>query len=295
MQRTVVSNFRTAELSAGRQGAPLAGFFDAAILGHATLTRVSQNIGGIGNASVIPALSRPTPVALDSSYFAFDTGPGNVLIDATVRIISQGKSHYDKDGEAGARGLDEIDAEAVEEVLQSEYITRRPPKTTGRELFSDDLARELVESLRAKNVSDDGIVATITRMTSESIVRAYSAYIIPLVGPIDELYICGGGAFNPNILSYLSSSFPHTKVRKMEEATLGLSAEAKEAVMFAVLGFLGLCGRSVPIAGLSERREEAVLGAVTPGRNYRELLERVVRDDGEFGRKDILGRIIMQS
>ncbi|KFY04545.1 hypothetical protein O988_00705 [Pseudogymnoascus sp. VKM F-3808] len=293
-KKTVVSNFRTAELAAGRQGAPLSGFFEAAILRHATLTRISQNIGGIGNASVIPALNRPRPAALDSSYFAFDSGPGNVLIDATVRLISQGKYHYDKDGEAGARGVNEIDAEAVEEFLQKEYFMRKPPKTTGRELFSDDLARELIESLRAKNVSDDGIVATITRMTSESIVRAYSAYVIPLVGHIDELYICGGGAFNPNILSYLGSSLPHTKVRKMGEATLGLSAEAKEAVLFAVLGFLGLCGRSVPIAGFSERREKAVLGAITPGGNYRELLERVVRDDGEFGKKGILGRIIMQ-
>lgn len=294
--RTVVSNFRTAELAAGRQGAPLSGFFEAAILAHPTITRVSQNIGGIGNASVVPAITGPGPAALNSSYFAFDTGPGNVLIDAAVRALSDGKLHYDKDGEAGSRGEKGIDFEAVEDFLAEEYFQRVPPKTTGRELFSDDLAQSLIARLRVRNpsISPDAIISTITRMTAESIVRAYESYIIPRIGHIDELYVCGGGALNPNLMAHLTARLPGTRVAAMEKQTLGLSAEAKEAVLFAVLGFLGVCGRQVSVAGGSESRDGVVLGAVTPGSNYRQVLDRVVADK-EFLTKGILGRIIMES
>jgi 1,6-anhydro-N-acetylmuramate kinase len=259
------------------------------------LTRISQNIGGIGNASIVPATNRPGPTTLDSSYFAFDTGPGNVLIDATVRLLSGGKAHYDKDGEAGSRGEREIDQAAVEEFLSRKYFQMKPPKTTGREIFSDDLTGKMIESLRSKNasISDDGIVATITRMTSESIVRAYEKHVIPVIGKIDELYICGGGAFNPNIMKWLGERLPQTKVERIEKVALGLRADAKEAVLFAVLGFLGVCGRHVPIAGFSENSQPALLGSLTPGENYRSVMERVVGAE-EFTSAGVLGRIVMK-
>lgn len=283
--RTVISNFRTAELAAGRQGAPLSGFFEAAVLAHPSQTRISQNIGGIGNATVVPSST-----VSGSSYYAFDTGPGNVLIDATVRLISKGTAHYDKDGEMGARGEIEIDNEAVELFLKRDYFERKPPKTTGREMFSDNLAKEIIDELKAKEISDDGIVATITRMTSESIVRAYEKFVIPRVGQIDEVYICGGGAFNPNIMSHLSARLPGTKVGVLDSTTIGIGAAAKEAVLFAVLGFLGICGRHVAIADLSETMDEVVLGCVTPGDNYRNLLQKVAGDK-EFMSAGTLGRI----
>ncbi|TVY41653.1 Anhydro-N-acetylmuramic acid kinase [Lachnellula occidentalis] len=286
--KTVISNFRTAELALGRQGAPLSGFFEAAILAHPSQTRISQNIGGIGNATVVPSSKVP-----DSGYFAFDTGPGNVLIDATVRYISKGEAHYDKDGEMGARGESEIDNEAVECFLKRDYFERKPPKTTGREMFSDTLAKEIIDDLRAKGISNDGIVATITRMTSESIVRAYENFVIPVVGHIDEVYICGGGAFNPNIMRHLSARLPRTKVGVLDSTTIGISAAAKEAVLFAVLGFLGLCGRKVAVADMSETRREVVLGCVTPGDNYRSLLKKVAGDE-EFMGAGTLGRIFMR-
>ncbi|TVY54085.1 Anhydro-N-acetylmuramic acid kinase [Lachnellula cervina] len=287
--RTVISSFRTAELAVGRQGAPLSGFFEAAILAHPSQTRISQNIGGIGNATVVPSSRVP-----DSSYFAFDTGPGNVLIDATMRYISKGEAHYDKDGEVGARGESEIDNEAVECFLKRDYFERKPPKTTGREMFSDTLAKEIIDDLRGKGISNDGMVATITRMTSESIVRAYENFVIPVVGHIDEVYICGGGAFNPNIMRHLSARLPGTKVGILDSTTIGISAAAKEAVLFAVLGFLGMCGRKVAVADMSEEtRREVVLGCVTPGDNYRSLLQKVAGDE-EFMGAGTLGRIFMR-
>jgi 1,6-anhydro-N-acetylmuramate kinase len=264
-------------------------------MAHPSLTRISQNIGGIGNATIVPAANRPCPKDLDSSYFAFDTGPGNVLIDATVRLLSNRKSHYDKDGEAGSRGEGEIDQAAVEAFLSRAYFRMKPPKTTGREIFSDDLAREQVELLRWKNpsISDDGIIATITRMTSESIVRAYEEFVIPVVGKLDEVYICGGGAFNPNIMKWLRERLPQTMVERMEKGAYGLRADAKEAVLFAVLGFLGICGRQVAIAGFSENRQPALLGAVTPGENYRSIMKKVVEAE-EFNSAGILGKIIIK-
>ncbi|TVY91073.1 Anhydro-N-acetylmuramic acid kinase [Lachnellula willkommii] len=286
--RTVISSFRTAELAVGRQGAPLSGFFEAAILAHPSQTRISQNIGGIGNATIVSSGKVP-----DSGYFAFDTGPGNVLIDATVRYISKGEAHYDKDGEMGARGENEIDNEAVECFLKRDYFQRKPPKTTGREMFNDTLAKEIIDDLRGKGISNDGIVATITRMTSESIVRAYENFVIPVVGHIDEVYICGGGACNPNIMRHLSARLPGTKVGILDSTAIGISAAAKEAVLFAVLGFLGMCGRKVAVANMSETRREVILGCVTPGDNYRSLLQKVAGDK-EFMEAGTLGRIFMR-
>ncbi|GJN86813.1 hypothetical protein PLIIFM63780_010395 [Purpureocillium lilacinum] len=134
-QKTVVSGFRVAELAAGRQGAPLAGFFEAGLLSHPEKTRISQNIGGIGNASVLPATNLKTSMPA-STYVAFDTGPGNVLIDAAMRIISNGELHYDHDGTLGIEGEGSINSAIVDRYLDSEPYFQAPlPKTTGRELL----------------------------------------------------------------------------------------------------------------------------------------------------------------
>ncbi|KAI9170620.1 N-acetylmuramic acid 6-phosphate etherase [Paramyrothecium foliicola] len=177
--RTVVGGFRVAELAAGRQGAPLAGFFESALLSDPKLTRVSQNIGGIGNASVLPASASLTRDH-ESAYFAFDTGPGNVFIDAAMRILTDGAKHYDHNGELGASGELDIDHKFVENYLEAEpYFQLKPPKTTGRELFSDDVARKLIQDMRNANKSDAAIIATITRITAESIATAYEDFVIP--------------------------------------------------------------------------------------------------------------------
>lgn len=230
------------------------------------------------------------------TYLAFDTGPGNVFIDAAIRIITDGSHHYDKDGEAGARGEAEIDHEAIEEYISSEpYFSAKPPKTTGRELFSDDVAKRLVDTLRTKGKSDDAIVATLTRITAESIARAYENFVIPSLGDggnLDEIYICGGGAFNPNIMKHLQARFPSSKVMKLDEAPVQLDPSSKEAVLFALLGYLSVFGRTVPIAADAETKDPAVMGVITPGANYHELMSKVVQSEG-FGKSGVLGRIIM--
>ncbi|OAQ81266.1 hypothetical protein VFPFJ_09721 [Purpureocillium lilacinum] len=294
-QKTVVSGFRVAELAAGRQGAPLAGFFEAGLLSHPEKTRISQNIGGIGNASVLPATNLKTSMPA-STYVAFDTGPGNVLIDAAMRIISNGELHYDHDGTLGIEGEGSINSAIVDRYLDSEPYFQAPlPKTTGRELFSDDLARKLVEEMQGMGMVPAAIVATITRITAESIARAYKRLVMPLLGEgksIDEIYICGGGAHNPNILKHLQAEFPEAQVMKLDDAPMKLDPSAKEAVLFALLGFLAVSGRRVPIAGCAETTSPAILGVITPGANYHQIMKSVVADE-DFGSDRVLGRIIM--
>ncbi|CAH0027594.1 unnamed protein product [Clonostachys rhizophaga] len=293
--RTVVSGFRVAELAAGRQGAPLAGFFEACLLSHPELTRISQNIGGIGNASVLPAKNSRTETSRPT-YLSFDTGPGNVFIDAAMRIISNGETHFDKDGALGLQGESEIDEEVVNNYLAEEpYFQVKPPKTTGRELFSDDVARVLVEKMRSRHISPQAIIATITRITAESIARAYEQYVLPHLEDgktIDEIYICGGGAYNPNILKHLQARFPDSRVARLSEAPTKIEPNAKEAVMFALLGFLSVSGRTVPLADDSESTEPAVMGVITPGENYRRIIEIVAKSEG-FLTNGVLGRIQM--
>ncbi|KAJ6443676.1 peptidase S15 [Purpureocillium lavendulum] len=251
-------------------GAPLSGFFEAALLSHPDKTRIIQNIGGIGNASVLPATGDMTAQSA-STYLAFDTGPGNVLIDAAMRIISDGRLHYDHDGALGLEGQDGINPTIVDRFLDSEPYFRSPlPKTTGRELFSDDVARHLVEEMRALGMTPPAIIATVTRITAESIARAYKQLVMPTLGgkAIDEIYLCGGGAYNPNITNHLRAQFPDALITKLDDAPIKLDPSAKEAVLFAVLGFLGICGRTVPIAGCSETTNPAILGVITPGENY---------------------------
>ncbi|KAH7120650.1 Anhydro-N-acetylmuramic acid kinase [Dactylonectria macrodidyma] len=284
-QKTVVSGFRVAELAAGRQGAPLAGFFEAALLSDPHITRISQNIGGIGNATVLPASGNHRGEKAASSYLAFDTGPGNVFIDAAMRILTDGAKHYDCDGELGALGEPDIDGGIVSHYLDNEpYFQQSPPKTTGRELFSDDVALSIVKEMESAGKSHQAIIATITRITAESIARAYESFVLPYLGDdgnIDEIYICGGGAYNPNILRHLQARFPKSRVMTLDDAPVKLDPSAKEAVLFALLGFLGVCGRTVQIAADSESMEPAVMGVVTPGSNYCDVLRAV----GGGGRK----------
>ncbi len=277
---TVADNFRVAELAAGRQGAPLSGFFEAAMLRHPTKLRVSQNIGGMGNASVV------APASVSNGYFAFDTGPGNVLIDCAVRVVSGGREEYDAGGARATRGEASIDREFAETWLsETAYLARAPPKTTGRELFSEAMGRDIVERLRARGADDDGVVATVTYMTAESIVRALQSYVD---GEIDELFVCGGGAHNLVLMRHLAHAFPSARVAPLDELKGGVPAAAKEAVMFALLGFLCVSGRQVPVSSVEDAKGATVMGKVTPGPNYRDIIGRAVQDDAGMLRRIVV-------
>jgi anhydro-N-acetylmuramic acid kinase len=248
----VVSDFRVADVAAGGQGAPLVPIADALLWSAPSHWRALQNIGGIGNVTVVP------PGGLTEGVRAFDTGPGMAVIDGVVRSLDQSLP-YDRDGRlaAGGKPVDTI----VDELLAAPYFSAPPPKSTGRELFDARYISQLIDRTRAARpgVTTQDIVATATSLTARSIADAYRRF---LPEPIDEVLLSGGGAKNPVLSRMIELALPGVKVRRFDDVFF--DGEAKEAVAFALLAKLfvdGMPGNLVAVTGARARR---VLGKLTP-------------------------------
>lgn len=249
---TVVSNFRTMDMAAGGQGAPLVPYTEY-LLYKCKKNRVLQNIGGIGNVTVIPANCNLQEI------FAFDTGPGNMVIDEVVRNLKG--LPYDRDGNFAKDGT--VHQGLLEELLAMPYINMEPPKTTGRELFGKEFTKKILS--RNKNILPVDFVATVTAFTAHSIVKNYRKFIFPKV-KIEEVIVGGGGSYNKTLISMIRQLLPECKVMIQED--LGYSSDAKEAIAFAILANETLNGIEGNVIGATGAKERVVLGNITPGKNF---------------------------
>jgi anhydro-N-acetylmuramic acid kinase len=249
----VVSDFRTRDMAAMGQGAPLVPWVDRTLFAAPGRKRALQNIGGMGNVTWLP------PRGDSTALLAFDTGPGNVLIDAAVQLATQGAQSYDRDGRWAAQG--NVHAALLATLLQHPFYLRQPPKSTGREVFS----RAMVEQLAAQHdvggrITWADCIATLTALTAHTIANAYTGWLLPR--GLDEVFVTGGGARNPVLMEMLRDQLAPLKVETGE--ALGLDGDAKEAIAFAVLAWAhvrGIPANEVAATGASRPR---VLGSFTP-------------------------------
>lgn len=246
----VVSDFRVRDVAAGGQGAPLVPIADAMLFSSATEWRGLQNLGGIGNITVVP------PRGQIEGVRAFDTGPGAGVIDRVTRSLRP-ELPYDVDGRLAMAGRPNM--QIVSELLAAPYFAAPPPKSTGPELFNDDYVKNLIARARSAGASDEDIVATAVQLTAESVGDAYRRFIAE---PIREVLVSGGGAKNPALFAAIVKSAAPVKVRHFDEVFF--DGEAKEAVAFALLGYLHVTNRPGNVPSATGARGTRVLGKRTP-------------------------------
>jgi anhydro-N-acetylmuramic acid kinase len=244
---TTIADFRPRDMAAGGQGAPLVPYADYVLFKHKKLTRAIQNIGGIANVTFLPG------GCTQDDIIAFDTGPGNMVIDDIIRFISDGGKRYDAGGKMAARGR--VDKRLLDELLRHPFFRRHPPKSTGREEF----AEWIYQRVGRKSLADADIVATVTALTAKSIAQAYRRFL--KVMP-DELILCGGGSHNRALVEMLHAELPDVKMLSTDD--FGISVDAREAVSFAILAWATIMGmkNNVPVATGAER--PVILGKIVP-------------------------------
>jgi anhydro-N-acetylmuramic acid kinase len=254
----VVTDFRPADLAAGGQGAPLVPMLDYVMFRSAKVSRVLQNLGGIGNLTAIPAHAGVDGV------MAFDTGPANMVIDQCMQQL-YGRT-FDRGGAVGRSGR--VLREVVAGVLREPYFAAMPPKSCGREQFGSSFTDGFITMCRRAGAADADVIATATELTAESVMEGYRRFVWPHLGqaaPLEktEFVVAGGGAKNATLIGMLRAGLEPlgVKVQLMED--LGLPAQAKEAVAFALLGWLTWHGLPGNVPAATGARRAVVLGKVT--------------------------------
>jgi anhydro-N-acetylmuramic acid kinase len=253
---TTVGDFRPADMAAGGQGAPLVPFVDFLLYRHARIGRVALNIGGIANVTVIPAGAKLEDV------FAFDTGPGNMVIDALVRRFTRGRKGFDRNAELAATG--KLLPGLLRTLLRDKYFSKLPPKTAGREQYGEEYLHALLSHREARRADPEDMIRTATILTALSILDAFHNFIGPKT-KIGELIISGGGAHNPLLMAQLESGLKGVRVRTADE--LGVPGDAKEAFAFAVLACETLHKRPANVPGATGAKEAVVLGKLCYARS----------------------------
>ena len=250
----VVSNFRPADMVVGGQGAPLVPLLDYVLFRHPTRGRVLQNLGGIGNLTALPPGAGPLQVV------AFDTGPGNMVIDQLMQQLFD--KRFDRGGKTGARGA--VIKSVVSAKLREPFFQARPPKTAGREQFGSEYAARFLEACRKAGGSPEDAIASATALTAQSVGLAYSSFLFKNMrqAPVDFI-VSGGGARNLALMQMLQHQLEPLGCTVQASDDLGLPAEAKEAAAFALLAYETWHRRPGNIPSATGAARPAVLGEIT--------------------------------
>ena len=256
---TCVGDFRSADVAAGGQGAPLVPFADWHLFGSASETRAALNIGGIANLTVLDA---GAPI---EATRAFDTGPGNMVIDECARETSGGDLRFDEDGAMAQRGT--VAIELLDELMDDAFVRKPPPKSTGRERYGANYCREVMRRGAELDLRPEDLVATLTALTAHTIARQVPAGCARLIAS-------GGGVHNRALMAMLVSALAAKRTGIIVEtsAAHGLDPDAKEAVAFALLAYETLAGRPNHVPACTGSRSRLVLGTIAPGANYAALM-----------------------
>jgi anhydro-N-acetylmuramic acid kinase len=272
---TTVADFRPADVAQGGQGAPLVPYADYLLYRHEKLGRISLNLGGIANITVIPAGAKPAQV------FAFDTGPANMLIDALVAHFTHGRQRFDKDARLAQQGR-AIPA-LLDELMRDPYLKLAPPKSTGREYYGRAYLEKFLRLRRRHKAKPNDLIRAATIFTALSIVDALNRFVLPKT-KIDQLIVSGGGAKNPLILAQLAATLgnevvgarfsasqparagsnkPSKAMDVLPSSNLGVPEDAKEALAFAILAYETYHGRPSNLPSATGARRPAILGKIS--------------------------------
>src|SRR5271157_2341422 len=267
---TTIADFRPADIAVGGQGAPLVPFADYLLYRHPKLGRVSLNLGGIANITVIPAGATPAQV------FAFDTGPANMLMDALVSHFTHGRQHFDKDARLARRG--HINERLIRHLMKDPYLKLRPPKSTGREYFGASFVKNLLTFARTHKVTPADLLYTATYFTAASIADALHRFVLPRT-KISQLIVSGGGARNPLLMTQLhllltsasfsrhsplaARHFSNKPIEVLSSSQLGIPEDAKEAYAFALLAYETFHHRPSNLPKATGARRPAILGKIS--------------------------------
>lgn len=249
---TTVSDFRPADMALGGQGAPLVPYVDYLLYRHPKLGRVSLNLGGIANITVIPANAKASQV------FAFDTGPANMLIDALVQHFTNGRQRFDKDARLAQSGR--AIPSLLNELMKDPYLKLPPPKSTGREYYGRTYIHKLLAVGRKHRAKPNDLIRAATIFTALSIVDALSRFVLRKY-KIHQLIVSGGGARNPLILAQLSAALPGVEL--LRSSHFGIREDAKEAFAFALLAYETFHQRPASLPSATGAGGPAILGKIS--------------------------------
>jgi anhydro-N-acetylmuramic acid kinase len=243
----VVADFRPRDIAAGGRGAPLVPYVDYMLFRHRKLGRVALNIGGIANITAIPPSAGPEDV------IAFDTGPGNMVVDALARRYTNGRWSYDRDGRLAGRG--HVNRQLLDRLLKDPYFRRPPPKSAGREQYG----AEFVEQLLQTGLPLLDLIATCTAFTAAAVAVGIERFVRPRM-PVDELIVSGGGVHNRRMMAQLAAFLPDVNLATSTD--YGVDADAKEAIAFAVLACESWRRRPANLPSATGARRAVVLGKI---------------------------------